>query len=255
VFYGPEQAGIHDRAFGKLADFAAEDLLAKLATLATLAPQTGTVVDLGCGSGILARKLTDAGYDTLGIDISPDMVALARANAPAGRFAVGSLYHAELPPGCVAVAATGEALNYGADPTAGREAVESLATRIHAALVPGGWWIFDISGPGRAGPTRTVKQFHRHDDWCLGMTATESEAGDRLDRQITIFAAQADGAYRRIEEHHVLRLYDPAEIISMLGRVGFDAEVLSDYRSAAIELDLPGWHVIEARKRSLQGAG
>ena len=34
----------------------------------------GTVVDLGCGSGILLRALSDAGYTTVGIDPSPAML-------------------------------------------------------------------------------------------------------------------------------------------------------------------------------------
>ena len=245
MFYGAEQAGIHHRAFGKLAAFAADDLLAKLARSAL---PTGTVVDLGCGSGILAGRLADAGYDTVGIDISADMVTLAQANAPTARFTIGSLYGVELTPGSVGVAATGEALNYGVDPTAGLDAFEALAVRVHAALVPNGWWIFDISGPGRAGPTGTTKQFHRHEDWCLGMTATESDTGERLDRQITIFVAEDDGAYRRVEEDHVLRLYDPTDVTAMLGRVGFDTAVRSDYPSADVQLNLPGWYVVEARK-------
>jgi SAM-dependent methyltransferase len=243
IFYGAEQAGIHDHAFGMLAAHAAARTLALLAESAL---DRGTVVDLGCGSGILARRLTDAGYDVVGFDISPDMVALAAANAPAASFHVGSLYDATLADGCAAVTATGEALNYGADPAAGTEALADLAGRVREALVPGGWWLFDVSGPGRAGPSKVTKQFHRHDDWCLGMTATESDDGRRLDREITIFSRQDEGAYRRIEEHHVLHLYDEADIVSLLRRVGFTTDVRRSWSDDRPEL--PGWYVVEARQ-------
>jgi predicted TPR repeat methyltransferase len=149
VFYGADQAAIHDRAFGKLAAFAGDDLVALLGTAGLT---TGTIVDLGCGSGILARRLTDAGYEVVGVDISADMVALAQARAPGARLTVGSLHDTALPAGCVGVAATGEAVNYATDRRAGMEALERLAARVHGALAPGGYWLFDASGPGGAVP-------------------------------------------------------------------------------------------------------
>jgi SAM-dependent methyltransferase len=41
-------------------------------------PPSGPVVDIGCGSGQLVRCLIEDGYDALGIDVSPEQVALAR---------------------------------------------------------------------------------------------------------------------------------------------------------------------------------
>jgi SAM-dependent methyltransferase len=69
------------------------------------------VVELGCGSGITARRLTDAGHDVLGIDQSAPLIALARERAPGARFTVGSFVTEPLPE-CDAVLAIGEVLNY-----------------------------------------------------------------------------------------------------------------------------------------------
>jgi len=45
------------------------------------------VLDVGCGTGLpTARQLVDAGYAVTGIDISPVMLDLARANVPAATF-------------------------------------------------------------------------------------------------------------------------------------------------------------------------
>lgn len=45
------------------------------------------VLDVGCGTGLpTARQLTDAGCAVTGVDISPVMLELARANAPAATF-------------------------------------------------------------------------------------------------------------------------------------------------------------------------
>jgi SAM-dependent methyltransferase len=245
MFYGPDQAAIHDNRFGTLARYAAADVIG---AAVRAGHRCGTVVDLGCGSGILARAVGDAGYDLVGIDISADMIALAEANAPRARLAVGSLHDFPIPSGCVAVATTGEALNYAADPRAGLAAMQALAARVFAALAPGGSWLFDVSGPGRAGPTGVAKQFFRYPDWCLGMTATESEDRSRLDREITTFVLEDGGRYRRTEEHHVLILYRPEEIMALLQDAGFELSILGDYRSPPVALEQPGWYVVEARK-------
>jgi hypothetical protein len=127
-----------------------------------------------------------------------------------------------------------------------------LAERVAAALLPGGCWLLDVSGPGRSGTDGVTKQFFSFPDWCLGMTATETPAtgdeGARLDREITVFAADDDGRYRRIEEHHVLQLYRRDEVVGRLEAAGFEVSVRDDYRSAPPGYFLPGWYVVEAQK-------
>lgn len=49
----------------------------------------GTVADLGCGPGHVARYLADGGADVFGLDLSPEMVAQARALHPGIPFVVG----------------------------------------------------------------------------------------------------------------------------------------------------------------------
>jgi len=45
-----------------------------------LAPGGEPIADLGCGTGLLGRTLSERGYTTLdGVDYSPEMLALARA--------------------------------------------------------------------------------------------------------------------------------------------------------------------------------
>ncbi|MDY3774383.1 MAG: class I SAM-dependent methyltransferase [Eubacterium sp.] len=39
--------------------------------------ESGHVCELGCGTGEMVRRLADAGYEVTGIDISPNMLALA----------------------------------------------------------------------------------------------------------------------------------------------------------------------------------
>src|SRR5579883_512234 len=101
-------AYIHDAGFGGLARAAGPVLVAGLQRRGFAG---GLVVDLGCGSGIVSRAVAEAGYDVLGIDLSPAMVALARERVPSGTFRVGSVIATEIPR-CIAVAAIGEVFNY-----------------------------------------------------------------------------------------------------------------------------------------------
>jgi len=51
----------------------------------------GPVADVGCGPGDITARLHGLGVDAFGIDLSPAMIALARANHPGLRFEVGSM--------------------------------------------------------------------------------------------------------------------------------------------------------------------
>lgn len=62
------------------------ELLARVAGMAS-----GPILDAGCGPGHVARFLADRGAAVSGLDLSPAMVAQARARNPDLRFAVGSM--------------------------------------------------------------------------------------------------------------------------------------------------------------------
>lgn len=62
---------------------------------------TGRVADIGCGPGHVGRFLSDLGLELLGLDISPEMVTLARKLNPACRFEVGNMLALSLPDGAL----------------------------------------------------------------------------------------------------------------------------------------------------------
>lgn len=94
-YYGEDLAYVHDVGFR---DYALRSAPGILEILSGSAARGDLVVDLGCGSGLLARELTQGGYRVLGIDISEAMIELARKRAPEAEFRVGSLFEAEIPP-------------------------------------------------------------------------------------------------------------------------------------------------------------
>lgn len=54
------------------------------------------VLDVGCGTGLLTREL-DASVEVVGLDLSPEMIELARKGRPSGTWQVHS-YHQPIPP-------------------------------------------------------------------------------------------------------------------------------------------------------------
>lgn len=62
----------------------------------------GPVADLGCGTGYATRYLHDVGVDAFGIDLSPEMIAIARRDHPDLRFDVGTMTDLDLADNSVA---------------------------------------------------------------------------------------------------------------------------------------------------------
>jgi SAM-dependent methyltransferase len=222
--YRDDLAYIHDAGYGGPARSAAPVLLDALRRGGT---KRGLVIDLGCGSGILAEAVSVAGYDILGIDISAAMIAQARRRVPGGRFRVGSLLTAELPP-CVAVAAVGECVNYLFDPGHSKRAVVRLFRRAHGALPVGGPFLFDAAGPGRVPGPGPHRVWREEDDWAVLVDVEEDRRRRLLTRRITSFR-KAGELYRRNHEVHRLRLFPPSELAGALRAIGFRVRVLAGY--------------------------
>ncbi|HJP78678.1 MAG TPA: class I SAM-dependent methyltransferase [Pseudonocardiaceae bacterium] len=64
-----------------------------------LAGDTGSIADLGCGPGHYTAYFASRGRDALGIDLSPEMIQLAKAAHPGLRFSVGSMTRLDLADG------------------------------------------------------------------------------------------------------------------------------------------------------------
>ncbi len=58
---------------------------------------TGPVLDAGCGPGRLTGHLAELGLDVRGLDLSPEMIAVARRTHPLLEFTVGSVLDLDLP--------------------------------------------------------------------------------------------------------------------------------------------------------------
>lgn len=212
--YGTDLAHIHDTGFG---DFARDTAPGLIRRLHAAGIRDGVVLDLGCGSGIWAAELLDAGYDVVGIDLSEDLLAIARERAPGGDFRCASIYDADLP-ACVAVTALGEILSYRFDDRAGRATARGLLRRVRDVVRPGGLFLFDVVAPGRE-PEDGRRTFAEGDDWVLTLEASQTPDGE-LRRRITTFRRDGE-LWHRTDEEHVLWTWAPADVLADLADLGF----------------------------------
>ena len=170
----------------------------------------------------------------MGVDISPAMIRLARHNAPGARFVTASLLEFRIPP-CDAVISVGECINYCFDGASSRRAIRALFRRVHGALDPGGVFVFDAAGPGRA----TGRVWASGDGWAVLVNRREDLGRRILTREISSFR-QCGRLWRRTDEVHTLRLFGEAELMSALKEAGFRARLLRGYGA----FRLPAGHAV-----------
>jgi len=236
--YSRDLAFIHDTAFSELSRRVAPEIIGILRKSGVT---TGLVVEVGCGSGILARRLSRSGYDVVGFDISRAMIALARAHAPSARFRVADVATARIP-ACRAVIGIGEVVTYL---PGGLAALRRFFSRVYDALDPEGVFIFDFmhTARGRTYPRRTVDRR----GWSLAVRATYNRRTRVLTRDIMLTHRQ-----RRSRETHRVRIYRQRDVVSALARIGF---IVSTSRAIGQHRLLPGDTAVVARRPRAYNSG
>lgn len=225
LFYAQDLAYVHHVGFGGHASKAGPQVLSLLARQGL---RKGTLLDLGCGSGILAALALRAGHDVVGVDASVEMLKLARRHAPGARLVHASLMEIEFPP-CSAITILGEGLNSAVGGR--RPPWRTLFSRMARALCPGGMLIFDVVM--NHGAAMNYQRFTTGKDWAVLVRVTEKPGSNRLTRHITVFR-QVGALWRRSVETHHVRLLDRATVVTALREAGF--RVRTSTRLGSVEL-------------------
>jgi SAM-dependent methyltransferase len=185
----------------------------------------GLVVEVGCGSGLLTRYLTDAGHRVVATDASPAMLELAREFAPD----TVETYRLTLPddpiPPADAVVAIGHPLNYLADEASVGRALVAIAE----SLQPGGVVAVDLCDLEWAEARRNAPPVARiRDDWAI-ITEFEIPAPNRFVRRIATFVRNDDATWRRDDERHDNVLIETADVPDLLAEHGVEATVTPSF--------------------------
>ncbi|TLS44564.1 class I SAM-dependent methyltransferase [Streptomyces montanus] len=118
-----------DELAGKALDQALINAFAELVRDAGAGP----VADMGCGLGDVAAYLHGLNLPVFGIDLSPNMVALARQTYPELRFHVGSMTSIDLPDGVLGGITALYSTIHVPD-----EQLPDVFAELHRVLTPGG---------------------------------------------------------------------------------------------------------------------
>jgi SAM-dependent methyltransferase len=95
------------------------------ATLDALEPVTGkTLLDAGCGAGLVVRLAADRGAAAYGLDASAPLLEIARSRTPAASLRTGDIEALPYDDGSFDIVTSFNAIQYAADPAA---AVSELA--------------------------------------------------------------------------------------------------------------------------------
>ena len=229
-------APFYDLEFGEFAD----DLALYLGFAARAG---GPVLELGCGTGRILLALAGAGYRVTGVDLSPAMLAVARAKVSAAGLA-GSVALVEddirrldrLGDARFALAFSAINSFLHLETRADQEATLAAA---RARLLPGGLLILDLFPPD---PRTLLEQ-----DGRLAHAATyrDPRSGERIDKFVastvdvaeqrieTVFfydRLRADGAVERTAAPFALRYVGRFELELLLERAGFgDVRLYGSY--------------------------
>lgn len=232
--YGADLAYIHDQGFTEFARASAPGVLTLLRHAEI---DDGTILDVGCGSGVWASELVRAGYDVQGLDLSPSMIELARSRVPSGSFTAGSFLDVEFPT-CSAITALGEVFNYLFDSHNGLDGFRRVCQKAWDAMLPGGLLIFDVAAPGRS--RGLAQSFREGPDWTCLVEYRHDQRRQQLTRRIVTFR-RIDSYYRRDEETHQLQLFGESFVRSTLEDVGFVVDTIRSYGDYALPEALLGY--------------
>ena len=217
--YRAALAKVHHEGFGFHADACAPGILAQLAPVLE---RGGLVVEVGCGSGLLTKHLTDAGHRVIATDASPAMLDIARTYAP------NALDHrvVALPddpvPDADAIVSTGHALSY--IDTAAR--LEAALVSCARALRPGGVLALDLEDLStRDAQMARPPAVWVGDEWAMFMERI-SDGPTHFARSMTTFVQEEDGRYRREHERHDNVLIDVRGVVPpLLEAEGLEVQV------------------------------
>jgi SAM-dependent methyltransferase len=187
---GPDYAARFDALAAAGADVHGEATLC-----AALVPVGSRVLDAGCGTGRVAIRLAELGYDVTGTDVDRSMLAVARERGPALRWVEADLSRLDLlaggDPAYDLVVLAGNVVPLVAPGT------ESAAVaRAAAHLRPGGLLVVGF-GLDRAHlpPSAALVSLPEYDEWCAA-------AGLELVRRLATWDGQPyDGGGYAVSIH------------------------------------------------------
>jgi len=209
-----------------------------------------TLCDCACGTGSMSVRFARRGLRVTGVDLSGDMLELARQKAM--KFGVQAMFVQQdmcaltLPRPVDALVCACDGVNYLLDD----DRLRAFFTRAGRFLKPGGALAFDISSPYKLRHTLGNNFFGEdRDDVAYLWSNRFDEETETVTMDLTFFNREGDGRYRRFDELHVQKAHEPGHLLALLAECGFaGAKAFGDRRFDAPLPDEPRIHIAAIRE-------
>ncbi|MCL2855838.1 MAG: class I SAM-dependent methyltransferase [Defluviitaleaceae bacterium] len=175
------------------------------------------VLDLACGTGTLTCILAGKGYDMIGLDLSADMLMVARQKAPEILFLQQDMRAFELYGSVDAIICICDSLNYILE----TDELAQVFKQAYFYLNPGGTLIFDINTQYKFSQILADNDFcHVDEEGAYIWENFYDEAEELNEYRATFFIKNKSGQYARHEEIHVQKAHKPEQIKQALKTAG-----------------------------------
>jgi SAM-dependent methyltransferase len=193
----------------------------------------GAILDLGCGAGRHAARLSEAGYLVVGLDRSEVMLTCAVARGPGGYFIRGDSRNLPVRDSVLdGVISMFSSIGYFEDESANYRTFAEMAR----VLKPGGRLVIEtVNLPFliRHAPPQTW--FDQG-----GLHVMEERWYDPVTCRSEVDVIVVDDAGATRNYHHSIRLYGAAELAMLLASVGIDTlDVFGDFERGDLDVNAP----------------
>jgi len=180
----------------------------------------GLVLELGCGTGKVTRRLKACGYDMIGLDISEEMLEMAQNRENDGiLYLHQDMREFELYGTVAAVVSVCDTMNYITEP----EDLIEVFRLVNNYLDPGGCFIFDLKTRHYYRTVLAENVFAENREDCSLIWENYYDEENSLNEyDLTIYAETSDGLYQRFEETHCQRAWGLEEIKNIINEAGME---------------------------------
>lgn len=211
--------------------------------------QDGLVLELACGTGTLARALSQEGYEMICCDSSVDMLSVAREKCQdlpvPPVFICQDMRELDLYGTVRAAVCCLDSMNYLTDIESVRAAVEGVSLFMET----GGIFIFDVKSREMFRQMAGQSNVYEDDDcYCVWQYGYDGRSGFGQ-HLVDIFLRQQDGSYVRHQEVHEQRAYSRVKLEQILQDAGFVLEGVYRDLSSRRATEEKGRLLFVARKR------
>ena len=213
----------------------------------------GILLDLGCGTGAMTRRLAEKGFDMIGVDASAEMLDMARdadsardvdaaedpvraedavSDKKAILYLQQDMRSFELYGTVAAVVSVCDSMNYILE----EEDLLQVFNLVNNYLDPGGVFVFDMTTPHQYENVLGENSFCESRDEAAFLWENDYDPESRINEyDLTLFVRESsdqneasgdpslhEERYRRFVETHYQRAWSPDEVKSLLQKSGLE---------------------------------